>query len=165
MFLDISKAFHRVWHKGLIYKIWSTGISSTPLKLIINFLSGKFHCVLLNGQASSWSRILVGLPQGSIFGALLFLIYKNDLGNNLSSAVKLFADDKSIFSIVHNIDLYFKQLSDDLKKISDWSNQWKMSFNTDLSKQAQKVTFSQKASRVDHPVVTFNSSPLAQTPC
>ena len=110
IFLDISKAFDRVWHEGLIYKIQSTGISGTPLKLIKSFLSGRFQCVLLNGQTSSWSPILAGVAQGSILGPLFFLIYINDLGNNLSSTVKLFADDTSIFSIVHDIDLSSKQL-------------------------------------------------------
>ena len=74
--------------------------------------------------------------------------------------MKLFADDTSIFSIVHDVDLSSKQLNDDLKKVSDWAYQWKMSFNPDLSKQAQEVI----SSRVDHPVVTFNNSPVAHTP-
>ena len=119
----------------------------------------------MNGQTSSWSPILAGVPQGSILGPLFFLIYINDLGNNLSSTVKLFADDTSIFSTVHDIDLSSKQLNDDPKKVSDWTYQWKISFNPDLSKQAQDVIFSWKASWVDHPVVTFNNSLVAQTPC
>ena len=161
--VDISKAFDRVWHEGLIYKIQSTRISGTPLKLIKSFLSGRFQSVLLNGRTSSWSQILAGVPQDSILGPLFCLIYINDLGNNLSSTVKQFADHKFIFSIVHDIDLSSKQLNDDLKKASDWAYHWKMSFNPDLSKQAQEVIFSRKSSRVDHPVVTFNNSPVAQT--
>ena len=106
-FLDISKAFDNVWHKELIYKIQSTGISGTTIKVIKSFLSGRFQLVLLNGQTSSWSPILAGVTQGSILGPRLFLIYINDLGNNLSSTVKLFADDTSIFSIVHDIDLHY----------------------------------------------------------
>ena len=94
LFLDISKAFDRVWHEGLIFKIQST---KTLLKC-------RFQCVLLNGQVSSWSPILAGVLQGSILVPLFFLIYINDLGNNLSSTVKLFAEDASIFSIVHDID-------------------------------------------------------------
>ena len=74
----------------------------------------------MNGQTSSWSPILAGVPQGSILGPLFFLIYINDLGNNISSTVKLFADDASIFSIVHDLDLSSKQLKNDLKKVSDW---------------------------------------------
>ena len=131
IFLDISKAFDRVWHEGLLYKIQSIGISGIPLKLIESFLSGRYQRVLLNGQASSWSPVLAGVPQGSILGPLFFLIYINDLSHNLSSTVKLFADDTSVFSIVHDIDSSTKQLNDDLKKISDWAYQWKMSSNPD----------------------------------
>ena len=141
IFLDISKAFHRVRHEGLIYKIQSTGISGTPLKATKSFLSGRFQRALLNGQASSWSPVLAGVPEGSVLGPFFFLIYINDLGNNLSSTVKLFADDTSISSIVHDIDFSSKQLNDDLKKIYSWTYQWKMSFNPDLSKRAQKVIF------------------------
>ena len=63
---------------------------------------------------------MTAVPQGSILGPLFFLMYINDLGNNLSSTVKLFADDASIFSIVHDLDLSSKQLNNDLKKVSDW---------------------------------------------
>ena len=111
------------------------------------------------------SPILAVVPQGSILGRLFFLIYINDLCNKLSSTLKLFADDTSIFSIVHAIDLSSKQLNNYLKKVLDWTYQWKISFNPDLSKQAREVIFSRKASRVDHPVVTFNNSPVACTPC
>ena len=87
IFLDISKAFDRVWHEGLLYKIQSIGISGTPLKLIESLLSGRYQHVLLNGQASSWSPVLADVPQRSILGPLSFLIYKNDLRHNLSSTV------------------------------------------------------------------------------
>ena len=114
--------------------------------------------------SSSWSAILAGVPQGFILGSLLFLIYVNDLGKDRSSTIKLFADDISIFSIVYDIELSSKRLNDDLKKGSDWAYWWKMSFNLDLFKQAQEVIFSRKASRVDHPAVTFNNFLVAQTP-
>ena len=145
-----------VWHEGLLYKIQSIGISGTPLKLIESFSNGRYQCVLLNGQASSWSPVLAGVPQGYILGTLFFLIYINDLSHNLSSTVKLFADDTSVFSIFHDINSSIKQLNDP-KKISDWAYQWKMSFNRDLSKQAQEIIFSCKSSRVDHPSATFNN--------
>ena len=118
----------------------------------------------MNGQASPWSPGLAGVPQGSIVG-LFFLIYINDQSHNLSSTAKLFADDTSVFSVVHDIDSCTKQLNDDLKKISDWADQWEMSFNPNLSKQAREVIFSRKSSRVDHPSVTFNNSSVARTSC
>ena len=93
IFLDISETFDRAWHEGLLYKIQSVGISGTPLKLIQSLLSGRYQHVLLNGQASSWSPVLAGVPHRSILGPLFFLIHINYLSHNLSSTVKLFADD------------------------------------------------------------------------
>ena len=72
------------------------------------------------------------------------MIYINDLTNGLSSNAKLFADDTSLFSVVHNGNTTAKELNYDLVKISRWAYQWKMSFNPDPSKQAQEVIFSKK---------------------
>ena len=101
--------------------------------------------------------------QGSIFGPLLFLVYINDLSKNLSSTAKLFADDTSTFSVVHDISLSLLQLNDDLIKISNWAYQWKMSFNPEVTKQAQKVVFSRKSQKVTHPTVYFNNSPVTRS--
>ena len=79
VFLDISKAFDKVWHKGLIYKLKQNGISGKLLNLIIDFLSNRNQRVVLNGKYSSWTNIEAGVPQGSILGPLFFLIYFNDL--------------------------------------------------------------------------------------
>ena len=114
---------HRAWHEGLIYKLQSLGISGLPLKCIESFLSNRFQRVLLNGQSSSWSPVLAGVSQGSIFGPLLILVYINDLSKNLSSTAKLFADDTTIFSVIHDISLSSLRLNDDLIKISSWPYQ------------------------------------------
>ena len=100
VFLDISKAFDKVWHEGLLYKLKSMGISGELYNLLESYLSGRFQRVLLNGQSSSWKPALAGVPQGSILGPLLFLVYSNDLPNGLKSNAKLFADDTSLFTIV-----------------------------------------------------------------
>ena len=79
-----------------------------------------------------------------MLGPLFFLIYINDLTKDISSSNKLFADDTSIFSVVNDIDVSEHKLNSELRKISIWVYQWKMSFNPDVSKQAQEVIFSKK---------------------
>ena len=108
--------------------------------------------VVLNGQNSSWSDILAGVPQGSILGPLLFLIYINDLSDGLQCNPKLFADDTSLFSTVYDINEATDNLKNDLDKITQWAYQWKMSFNPDISKQAHEVIFSRKRSIVSQSI-------------
>ena len=93
VFLDMSKAFDKVWHEGLIYKLKSMGVSNSLLKLIQSFLSNRFQRVLLNGQTSEWLPVKVRVPQGSILSPFFFLIYIHDMSENIESTVKLFADD------------------------------------------------------------------------
>ena len=97
VFLDISKAFDKVWHKGLIFKLKQNGMSDKILNIITDFLSFRKQRVVLNGQASPWTSIEAGVPQGSILGPLSFFIYINDLSDDLSTTAKLFADDMSLF--------------------------------------------------------------------
>ena len=144
IFLDFFKACDRVWHDRLIYKIKSFGISDTPLKLIENFLSNIYQRVVLNGQSSSWAEVSALFSQVSVLGPLFFLMYINDLSCGLSSTTKLFADDTSLFSVVHDVTQSTNKLNDDLEKFSNWAYQWKMSFNPDKSKQAQEVIFFRK---------------------
>ena len=93
----------------------------------------------------------------------MFLIYINDSSDGLQCNPKLFADDTSLFAIVHNINKATNDLNNDLTKIRKWSFQWKMSFNQDISKQAHEVIFSSKRSITSHPLLTFNNIPVAQT--
>ena len=164
-FSDISKAFDKVWHEGLIFKLQNIGISGNLLSLLKSFLYIRSQRVVLNGQCSNWSSVLAGVPQGSILGPLLFLIYLNDLPEGLESSVKLFADDTSLFSTVYDPSKSADQLDKGLKKNSEWTYKWKMIFNPDLSKQAQEVIFSRKTNKINHPTITFNTVPVARAPC
>ena len=101
--------------------------------------------------------VKAGVPQGSILGPLFFLVYINDLPNRLLSNLKLFADDISISSVVKDHLYSSNKLNENLSKICQWAYQWKMSFNPDVSKQAQEVIFSPKKNISNHPAVFFNN--------
>ena len=116
VFLDLSKAFDKVWHEGLLYKIKNNGINGNALQLIESFLHNRRQRVVLNGQSSSWLSIRAGVPQGSVLGPLFFLIYINDLPEGLNSEVKLFADDTSLFSIANCVNTSASTLTSDLLK-------------------------------------------------
>ena len=114
IFLDISKAFDKVWHDGLIFKLRQNGISGDITNILQDFLRNR---VVLNGQCSSWADVNAGVPQGSILGPLL-LVYINDLSDGLKIECKLFADDTSLFSVVNDINTSASDLNEDLEKIS-----------------------------------------------
>ena len=150
VFLDISKAFDKVWHEGIIRKLKRNRISGNLLSLLTDFLRNRKQGVILNGQSSSWPNINAGVPQGSILGPLLFLIYINDLSDNLQCNPKLFADDTSLLSTVKVPERTVNNLNSDLKEINKWSFQWKLSFSLDRTKQAQEVISSKKTTKKIH---------------
>ena len=139
VFLDISKAFDKVWHEGLIYKLKSNGISGNLLSFFDDYIKNRFQRVTLNGTESDWRSISAGVPQGSVLGPLLFLVYINDLTENIKSQMRLFADDSSIFTPVKTVEVTHEQLVKDLETVSNWGYQWKMVFNPDITKQAVEI--------------------------
>ena len=157
IFLDISKAFDKVWHKGFVFKLEQNGISGTLLKLFKN-LDNRKQRVIINRHFSEFTSIESGVPQGSIFGPLLFLNYTNDLEKDIKSNLKFFADDTMLFSIVINPILSAFDLNQDSDTISNWAHQWKLQFNPDISKQATEVLFSCKRGIPNHPDLYFNGN-------
>ena len=127
-----------------------------------HFLNNRTQRVILNSQYSSWAKVEAAVPQGSILEPLLFLIYINDLSENLASNPKLLADDTSLFSVVKNVDASNIDLNSDLKKISKWAFQCKMNFNHDPTKQAQELIFSHKVQTTNHSLF-FNENVVPQT--
>ena len=125
-----------MWHDGLIFKIRQNGISGKLVKLFQNDLSNRKQRVVLNGFSSDYSSIESGVPQDSVLGLLLFLIYINDLEKNIKSNVNFFAGDTMLFSIVNNPAISANEWDHDSKVISQWAYQWKMKFYPDLNKQA-----------------------------
>ena len=155
VFLDISKAFDKVWHDGLLYKLKCYGVEGGLFNILQNYLQNRKQRVVLNAQSSSWLDVKAGVPQGSVLGPLLFLVYINDLPDNLVGKAKLFADVTSIFSTVFDSTKTF---------VKNWAYQWKMAFNPDPNKQATEVIFSHKINTVNHPTLYFNASPVTTAP-
>ena len=120
-FLDIPKAFDKVWHEGLLFKLECIGISGNLLHLLKSFLNNRFQRVVLNGQCSNWSSVLASIPQDSILWPLSFLIYINDFPDGLEYTVKLFADDTSLLSTAYDPNMSADQLDNNLKKNSEWA--------------------------------------------
>ena len=138
-------------------------MSGNLLNLLGDFLNQRKQRVILNGQFSIWKNVSAGVRQGSVFGPLLFLIYINDLTEGLSTNAKLFADDTSLFSVIHDIQTSANNLNKDLERISNWATQWKMNFNSDTTKQAQEVIFSRKVKKTVHPPLLFNNASVTRT--
>ena len=154
----ISKALDKVWLDGIIFKRRQNGTSGELLNLLCDFLRNREQIVVLNGQVLTWTNVNAGVPQGSMLGPLPFLIYINDLADELFSNTKLFTDETSLFSVVHNTDSSAAELNNDLAKISHWAQQWKIGFNPDPSEQAPEVALNRKFNKNSQPSLIFNDN-------
>ena len=102
VFCDISKAFDRVWHSGLLHKLQAAGVTGEVIAWFKSYLSDRKQRVIVPGAVSDWKFNRAGVPQGSILGPFLFILYINDIVNDIGSNIRLFADDTSLFIIVEN---------------------------------------------------------------
>ena len=128
IYTDFSKAFDSVPHERLFVKLESLGISGDVLKWIKSFLRGRTQCVNVDGVRSSWREVLSGIPQGSVIGPILFVIFINDMPREVKyNLCKLFADDCKLFGDVHQEKTNTVQL--DLCGFEDWSKTWQQPFN------------------------------------
>ena len=123
---DISKAFDRVWHAGLLHKLKSYGISGQIFSLISSFLSNRRLQVVLDGKSSQEYPVNAGVPQGSILGPTLFLLYINDLPDDVICDVAIYADDNTLYSSCDRASDLWQQLQlaseleSDLRDTVDW---------------------------------------------
>ena len=136
--LDISKAFDKVWHRGLILKLSRNGISGNVLGIIESFLSNRSLNVVINGQKSKAHNINAGVPQGSLLGPTLFLLFINDLPNHIiKSLVSVYADDTTLYgrtSKIQDEESLATDLSSDLENIQNWGKEWLVTFNASKTK-------------------------------
>lgn len=141
IFLDISKAFDRVWHKGLLLKLRHFGVTGSLLKWFNSYLSNRKQRVVLEGSSSSPTNVNAGVPQGSVLGPLLFLIYINDLTEVVSCDLFLFADDSTLLNEFDSKADSIDMLNRDLDAIQSWSLVWLVDFNP---VKTEAMTFSCK---------------------
>ena len=133
--LDISKAFDRAWHAGLLHKLKSYGISSQIFCLISSFLSNRRLRVVLDGKSSQEYAVNAGVPQGSILGPTLFLLYINDLPDNVICNIAIYADDTTLYSKCNLASDLWQQLElaseleTDLRDTVDWGRKWLIDCN------------------------------------
>jgi hypothetical protein len=129
VFLDVCKAFDRVWHSGLLHKARCMGIDGQLFDWLCDYLKDRKIRVVLNGQKAEWQPTTAGVPQGSILGPLLFLIFINDITEDIESDIHLFADDTSLMEILDNYNLSYAKLNRDLNRLSIWADRWLITFN------------------------------------
>lgn len=128
IYLDFQKAFDTVPHRRLLAKVKSFGIQGCVLKWLESFLTGRRQRVILNGEVSDWKPVISGIPQGSVLGPVLFIIFINDLPDLLKSTCKLFADDTKLYKAISSCEDQ-NVLQQDLLTLCDWSDDWLLRFN------------------------------------
>jgi len=154
IFLDFAKAFDKVPHCRLLQKLESHGISGKLKRWISAWLNGRYQRTCINGCRSGWRRVTSGVPQGSVLGPLLFLIYINDLDSGVMSWILKFADDTKVFRKVCN-DMDRSILQDDLDRLIAWSLEWLMFFNEKkckvmhIGKSNRQFTYAMKGYSID----------------
>ena len=159
VFCDISKAFDRVWHRGLIAKLKHYGICGPLLNWFISYLTNRFQRVVIPGGVSGWLEILAGVPQGSILGPLLFIMFINDIVKEIHSNIHLFADDTGLYIIVDFPDSAAQILNLDLERLYNWAVQWLVKFNPI---KTESLLFSRRVNLRDHPTLFFNDVPIQE---
>ena len=129
VYLDFQKAFDSVPHKRLLKKLEGYGVHGTLLSWIRGFLSDRQQRVVINGCESPWAPVVSGVPQGSVLGPVLFLVYINDLPLEVNSKTKMFADDTKLYA-PSKVAGSALRLQEDINRVTNWSDAWQLPFNT-----------------------------------
>ena len=143
-----------MWHNGLLVKLSQLGVEGQFLEILQSYLSERKQIVVVQGVKSDTLDVKAGVPQGSRLGPLLFIIYMNDITNEIESDILIFADDTSLFATGSDPSETAEQLNRDIQKISDWSNKWKVSFN---AKKSKDIIFSNKHLNNSPPLILENN--------
>ena len=133
IYLDFAKAFDKVPHCRLIKKLEAYGFKGELIRWLNDFLTNREQNVIINGISSETKGVTSGIPQGSVLGPMLFVIYINDLPDSIKTYVKIFADDTKIFNVIQTSE-DATILQEDIERLVDWSEKWQLPFNMDKSK-------------------------------
>ena len=129
VFTDFAKAFDKVPHQRLLLKLEHFGVTGNLLKWISAYLTCRRQRVVIDGCSSDWLPVTSGVPQGTILGPLLFLIYINDIGKDLSSNVRLFADDCVLYREISSL-CDCTLLQHDINLLHKWTQKWHLVLST-----------------------------------
>jgi len=129
VFCDVSKAFDKVWHNGVLFKLDQLGINGNLHTWIQDYITNRKQRVVIQGHHSEWGDIKAGIPQGSVLGPLLFLVYINNIVNEVNCGIKLFADDTLIYTIDDGSKNTTISLNQNLENINSWAKKWLIKFN------------------------------------
>ena len=135
LYLDFAKAFDKVPHARLVAKLRACGIDGKVLRWIQEWLSDRKQRVVLNGKASKWTSVLSGVPQGSVLGPILFIVYINDIDDAtpFMNFLSKFADDTKAVRVLLSDDDQ-ANMQADINALVEWSDRWQMTFNADKCK-------------------------------
>ncbi|KAJ1127276.1 hypothetical protein NDU88_005679 [Pleurodeles waltl] len=157
VFLDVAKAFDRVWHKGLLYKLIKLKFPSYLVKLLSSYLSKRTFHVAVREECSTSRPILAGVPQGSILGPFLFNIFTNDIPTDLKKTdLALYADDVAVISQSFSEKEMAKNLKTSLSRLSEWYSDWQITLNTS---KTTATLFTKKVNR-KHPQILLNGEEI-----
>lgn len=145
MILDFSKAFDKVAHQRLLSKLKYYGIRDVTLSWISTWLTTRTQRVVVDGEASTSVHVTSGVPQGTVLGPLMFLLFINDIGDEVDSTIKLFADDCLLMRRIASVDDTVK-LQSDMDRLLEWADRWQMQFNA-------KKCYSMRIHRKRYPIM------------
>ena len=143
----------------LFLKLNFVGIRGSLLLWFSDYLTNRRQPVVLSGDCSDWTLTKAGVPQGSILGPLLFLIFINDIVSDIETNKRLFADDTSLYIIVETPQSAARKLNNDLSKIKAWTSKWLVTFNPSKS---ESLLISRKRSNINHPDLCMDNNVIQE---
>ena len=162
--LDFSAAFDRVNHLGLLFKLRAVGVGGSVLSVLTEFLSSRSQRVLVDGVQSSEVLLVSGVPQGSVLGPLLFLVYTSELFDILENDLVGYADDSTLLAVVPSPEdrvIVSQSFDRDLARIQSWCNQWAMQLN--IQKSKSMIVSRSRTIRPSFPVLLLHGVALEES--